>query len=103
MLVVIVRAVIGHHGRLPGRVIPEVQGIAAAGHVADGRSRPVIPGCRRPVDLLRPQPGIAVLELQRRRAVAHLLELPSGFPGVGPAVVTGGVANGVGRDGAAVE
>ena len=80
-----------------------MQGVAAAGHMADARSCPVILGRRPTVDFLRPEPGVVVLELQRRRAVAHLLELPSRLPGIGPSVVAGGVPNGVAGDRAAVE
>lgn len=44
---------------------------------------------------LHPQPFAVVLEGRCGASFAHLLELPTLFPGVAPGAVIGGIANGV--------
>ena len=76
-------------------VVPEVEGVAALGHVDDVLPMQGVVGYRTVHGFLHPQPFTVVLERRHGAALAHLLELPPIFPGVAPGAVTRRVANDV--------
>lgn len=87
-------------------VIPEVERSAAAGHMYNILSMENIIGSRRRAAyhhlFLYPETISVIFEFRCSASLAHLLELTSLLPGIGPSAVPGWIANhvaghGVGR------
>ena len=82
-----------HNRRAVSGIIPEVEGIAALGHVDNVFAVQGVVGHRTVDGFLYPHPFAVVLERRRGAGLAHLLELPALFPGVAPGAVIGRIAN----------
>ena len=84
-----------HNRRTVAGIIPEVEGIAALGHVDNVLSMQGIVGHRAVDGFLYPQPFAVVLERRCGAGLRHLLELTALFSGVAPGAIIRRVANGV--------
>ena len=95
MNVSILRAIELHNSEAVLGVVPEMEGVAALGHVHDVLAMQNVVGDRSIHRFPHPQALSVVNEGRGGTALAHLLELAAVLPGVGPGAVAGGIANGV--------
>ena len=90
-------AAVQHNRRTILGIVPEVERSAAAGHMYNILSMENIIGSRRCATyrhlFLCPETISVIFEFRCSASLAHLLELTSLLPGVGPSAVPGRIAN----------
>ena len=102
MDIAVLRAVKLHNGRAILGIVPEVQGVAALGHVDDVLAMQGVVGDGAAHGLADAQAIGVVKEGGSGAGFGHLLQLAALFPGVGPGAVSEGITDGIVGDGGAV-